>query len=118
MNLLIVNPKTKKVKLHGRDAPEADLVAYNNDLLVIKVPGHSYWVGLGMARGYAGTEYQIFRAVSAISNSVEVSVSATKLLSFPARKGKDTENISDVALKNLFNLVTLSGDAGFREGTR
>ena len=118
MNLLIVNQKTKKVGLQGVDQPEADLIAYNNDLLVIKVPGFSYWVGRCLDRGYACTEYQIFRAASAISNSVEVSVSATKLLSFPARKGEDTENISDVALKNLFNLVTLSGDAGFREGTR
>ena len=43
MSLLII--KTKQVSWQGVHQPEGDLIAYNNDILVIKVPGHSYWVG-------------------------------------------------------------------------
>ena len=114
MSLLIIKTKTKKVEWHGVHQPEADLIAYNNDLLVIKVPGHSYWVGRCMERGYAPTEFQVFSVQSAMtdSNTLEISVTATKLLSFPARQNDESEHLADVAMKNLFNLVTLSSEKG------
>ena len=114
MSLLIIRTKTKKVTRQGVDQPEADLIAYNNDTLVIKVPGYSYWVGRCMERGYAPTEFQVFSVQSAITDfdSLEVSVSATKLLSFPARQNEESEYLVDVAMKNLFNLVTLSSEKG------
>lgn len=42
MSFLIINTQTKKVRWHGVHQPEADLIAYNNDILVLKVPGHFY----------------------------------------------------------------------------
>ena len=114
MSLLIIDTKTRKVKWHGVHQPEADLIAYNNDILVIKVPGHSYWVGRCMDRGWAPAEYQVFSVESAItdSNALEISAPVTKLLAFPARKNEDSNYIADVAMKNLFNLVTLSSEKG------
>ena len=112
MSLLIIKTKNKKVTWHGVHQPEADLIAYNNDLLVIKVPGHSYWVGRCMAREYAPTEFQVFSVQSAItdSNTLEISVTAAKLLSFPARQKEALEQSADLAMKNLFNLVNLSSE--------
>lgn len=114
MSLLIIDTKTRKVKHHGVHQPEADLIAYNNDILVMKMPGHSYWVGRFMERGYSPTEFQVFSVKSAItdSNSLEISASATKLLSFPARQNENSEHLADVAMKNLFNLATLSSEKG------
>ena len=114
MSLLIIQTKTKKVSWQGVHQPEGDLIAYNNDLLVVKVPGHSYWVGRFMERGYAPSEYQVFFVQSAIvdTNAIEISVTATKLLSFPARQKEAVEYTADVAMKNLFNLVNFSSEKG------
>ena len=114
MSLLIIRTKTKKVTWHGVHQPEGDLIAYNNDILILKVPGHSYWVGRCMERGYAPTEFQVFSVQSAItdSNALEISVTAAKLLSFPARQKEALEHSADLAMKNLFNLVTLSSEKG------
>ena len=114
MSLLIIHTKTKKVSWQGVHQPEGDLIAYNNDILVIKVPGHSYWVGRFMERGYAPTEFQVFSAQSATpdTNTLEICVTVTKLLSFPARQKEAVEYTADVAMKNLFNLVNLSSEKG------
>ena len=114
MSLLIIRTKTRKVDWHGVHQPEADLIAYNNDILVIKVPGHSYWMGRCMERGWSPTQFHVFSVQSAISDSnvLEVSVTATSLLSFPVRKNEDSEHLADVALKNLFNLINLSSEKG------
>ena len=112
MSLLIIRTKTKKVRWHMVYQPEADLIAYNNDVLVIKVPGHSYWVGRGMDRGWSPAEYQVFSVESAMtdSNTLEITARATHLLSFPVRQNEESEQINDTAMKNLFNLVTLSSE--------
>ena len=112
MSLLIIKTKTKKVTWQGVHQPEADLIAYNNDALVIKVPGHSVWIGRFMDTEYAPAEYQVFSAQSATtdSNNIEICVIVTKLLSFPARQKDAVELTADMAMKNLFNLVTLSGE--------
>lgn len=112
MSLLIIRTKTKKVEWHGVHQPEADLIAYNNDILVIKVPGHSYWVGRFMERGYAPAEYQVFSAQSATTdtNTLEILVRVTELLSFPARQKEAVEESAEFAMKNLFNLVNLSSE--------
>lgn len=114
MSLLIIKTKTKKVNHHGVFGPDADLIAYNNDVLVIKVPGHSYGRDRHLDRGYAPTEYQVFSAESAMTdtNTIEISVRATKLLSFPAQQKEAVEESADVAMKNLFNLVNLSSEKG------
>ena len=111
MILLII--KTKKVQFHGISLPEADLIAYNNDILVVKVPGHSAWVGQN-DRIWSPAEYQVFSAQSAISdsNALEISATATQLLSFPARQNEKSKTLADLAMKNLFNLVTLSSEKG------
>ena len=118
MSLLIIDTKTRKVTWQGVHQPEADLIAYNNDVLVIKVSGHSYWVGRFMERGYAPTQFQVFSVQSAISdtNALEISVTATKLLSFPARNNEEGDTLTDVAMKNLFNLVNLSSEKGAEDG--
>ena len=112
MSLLLINTKTKKVRFHMVHQPEAELIAYNHDVLIIKVPGHSYWVGRGMERGYAPTAFQVFSVQSAMTdtNTREISVTAAKLLSFPARQNDESEYLADVAMKNLFNLVNLSSE--------
>lgn len=72
-----------------------------------------------MERGYSPTEFQVFSVESAItdSNSLEISVTATQLLSFPARQNADSEHFADVAMKNLFNLATLSSEKGTEDGS-
>jgi hypothetical protein len=56
-------------------------------VVVLKVPGHTYWTGIGMPRAYAGATYQIFevREVSEDGRGMVVD----HLLTFPAsvRKG-------------------------------
>ena len=43
------------------------------------------------------------------SRAIQITVSVQKLLSFPTRQNAESEQIADTAMKNLFNLVTLSG---------
>lgn len=114
MSLLIIKTKTNKVILHGVDQPEADLVAYENGILVIKVPGHRYQYGYSSVDtvSYAPAEYQLYKptSVTVHHTASEILVQADRLLTFPVRIPKTNENevtCVDLALKNLYNHATL-----------
>ena len=105
MNQLTIKRETRKVKFQHGFLPEADLIACNHDILVVKVPGHH------KNGRRVQAEYQVFFAESAMTDSqaIQITVSVHKLLSFPTRQNAESEQIADTAMKNLFNLVTLSG---------
>ena len=114
MSFLIIKTQTNKVKVQGVHQPDADLIAYENETLVLKVPGHSYWVGRCMERGYAPTEFQVYRPTSVVAcySAGEILVQADRLLDFPLRvpkdaDGEDTFTCVDLALKNLYNQATV-----------
>lgn len=108
MNQLIIKRETRQVKFQHGFMPESDLIACNHDILVVKVPGHH-------KKGRrVHAEYQVFFVESAMSDSqaIQITASAYKLLAFPTRQNAESEVIADTALKNLFNLVTLSSEKG------
>ena len=115
MEFLIINTNTHKVNRHAVDQPEADLIAFENETLVIKVPGHRYQYGYSSTEtvAYAPAEYQVFKATSVTTqHNGEILVSATRLLEFPVRIPKaddDPHQVTcvDIALKNLYNHATL-----------
>jgi hypothetical protein len=49
------------VSLSGIGQPKATLHHATNDIVVLKVPGHKYWVGIGMDWGYAPVEFQVYQ---------------------------------------------------------
>jgi len=59
-----------QVDYKGIDQPVGTLVKTNGsrNLIVVKVPGHSYWASLG-EQGYAPAEYQIFWLIEKIGDS-------------------------------------------------
>ena len=110
MSLLILRTRDKKIRVQGVFQPEADLIAFENGILVIKVQGHKYSYGrMPNDTGYAPTEFQVYKAERAIvdTNCLEISITAQRLLEFPLRPQKDTWQ-SEYAMKNLYNLVTLT----------
>ena len=114
MSFLIINTQTNKVTVQMVDQPEADLIAYENETLVIKVPGHSYWVGRCMERGWSPAAYQVYKPTSVTIrySAREILVQADRLLNFPLRvpkgdDGEETFTCVDLALKNLHNHATL-----------
>ena len=115
MSFLIINTETKKVNVQHVHQPDADLIAFENDILVIKVPGHRYQYGYSSTDtvAYAPTEYQVFRANSVSTrHNGEILVQADRLLTFPLRVPKDDADADsftcvDLAMKNLYNHATL-----------
>ena len=111
MSFLIINTQTNKVNVQYVHQPEADLIAFENETLVIKVPGHRYQYGYSSTEtvAYAGAEYQVFKATSVTTqHNGEILVQAARLLEFPVRIPKDDDlNVVELALKNLYNHATL-----------
>lgn len=56
------------------------------EVVVLKVPGHSYWTGIGMPRSYAGATIQIFEVKERDADGRGMVVD--HLLTFPASKKK------------------------------
>ena len=102
MSFLIIDTRTQKVNVQHVHQPDADLIAFENDILVIKVPRHH------SQKASIPTEYQIFRAESVTSrHNGEILVNATRLVDFPLRVPKDADlSVVDLALKNLYNAGT------------
>ncbi len=65
MNFTITIREDGRVTRHGLETPRQTKVVArgtNSDgeyVIVIKVPGHTYWRGIGIPRGYAGVEYEV-----------------------------------------------------------
>ena len=70
----------------------------NETILTIKVPGHSYWLGRHLSRGYAPAEYQVYRVLwerTAPSNKIEMK--CKQLTSFPVRTPSGRQATNDTA---------------------
>ena len=113
MDLLIIKTKTNKVDVDMVHQPDADLIAYENGILVIKVPKHQRTYGHAHATKtvkYVRMEYQVFKVASVSTrHNGEILVQAERLLTFPVRVPKNTDEVTcvDLALKNLYNHATL-----------
>jgi hypothetical protein len=52
-----------KISENGTDAPSATVITETDTHIVVKVPGHKYWAGLYMPRGYASPETVVYEKV-------------------------------------------------------
>ena len=102
MTLIVVNqhphsPDTYDVL--GVDQPLGTLVKKetvnhygereNEVILTLKVPGHSYWSGIGTGHGYAPAEYQVYRVLWEKRKSpTELHIKTKQLTAFPVRTPK------------------------------
>lgn len=78
------------VTLEGYDQPLAAIHWSDKNTLVIKVPGHTYWRGIGMARGYAAAEFQVYERVSGTfpERGANGFVRAERVATFPVTRDK------------------------------
>lgn len=71
-NAFLVLDVSGRVIWQGIDQPPCTLIRGNTEdqnLLIIKCPGHNYWASLG-EQGYAPAEYQIFWLIEKRSHSM------------------------------------------------
>lgn len=67
----------------GVETPKGTrLVKRDGDTLVVKVPGHSFWVGLNLPHKYASAEYEVYRV---LNDTGATTVEVERLTSFPVR---------------------------------
>ena len=76
-----VNTYYNKVDFSGLDQPEADLIQWFNGTMIIKVPGHTHWRGIGMERGYTPAAIEVWRVI-------ELKEHETMILNIPLEVGR------------------------------
>ena len=89
-----VNTHYNKVSFSGLDQPDADLIQWFNGTMVVKVPGHSYWRGLNMERGYTPASIEVWRVIELKDprdgdTKYTVRGRAKQLTSYPSRLKDD-----------------------------
>lgn len=83
---LSIDMERKQVAVSGIDQPKATIVKLEGDILTIKVPGHSYWVGLDMPKGYAKAVYQVYSILDVKRETDTLTTCrAIRLTEFPTR---------------------------------
>ena len=111
MSLLIINKQNDTVDIVGVDVPyETSLVAYNQGVLIVKVPGHAYQAGYSWdVRGYARAEYYVYKVHSVIdATPTSFHVYAERCFEIPT-KGVD-EDIVKQAMRNLIKEAVPDAD--------
>jgi len=56
-----------EVHVQGMDMGPLTLIAMNDETLVIKAAGHTYWTGIGVKRGYASPTTYVY-AIESIND--------------------------------------------------
>ena len=87
----------KTFEVVGISQPDAQVINIErhirNDeketILTVKVPGHDYYRGINLDRGYAPTEYQVYRIESQEEKGYTIQGKCTILTEFPARGQAD-----------------------------
>ena len=74
-------------KVLGEEMPDAAVVVDNEDVVILKVPGYSYWCQLYGPRGYAGAEYRVYLRLRA-SDEDGHNVLVRLLACYPVKKPK------------------------------
>ncbi len=86
LNVELVIDKDNSVRLPGIDlGAKVELTQRNDKYLVIKIPGHLFWVGLFMPWKYAPVEYKVFKILSTDSKT---SLQVDEIISFDVRRKK------------------------------
>lgn len=77
--------------LSGIEQPDAKVVSWkrqqfeaNEEVIVLKVPGHNYWSGRG-EQSYAPAEYQIYKVLKTKWAGLLAIVETERLVDFPVR---------------------------------
>lgn len=84
---LTLRKDSQKVSISGIDQPESDVLQIKKDHLAIKVPGRTYnYVGGGTT--YIPVEIQIWRIQELKDHGEILSITADKIMEFPANKSK------------------------------
>lgn len=72
-----------------------------NGTLVLKVPGHPYWVSRGKPQGYAGAEFQVYQIQSVLDRGEQwYRVKASRTLTLPIRNEESTDHV-DLVLRSF-----------------
>lgn len=81
-----------KVTLWMYDMPDAEIYAITpinpyKHVVVLKVPGHTYWSSVMDPSRYAPAEYQVYEVIEG-NPHIDREFKAIKLIEFPVRKPK------------------------------
>lgn len=75
----------------GVDQPRATLHHLTREWAVFKVPGRTYWRGIGIERGYAGVDFQVVKIDEHEARYVPERIVGEIVVDFPQRAAVEAQ---------------------------